>query len=244
VSLRLRALQFPEEPPLSVVPIMVEVPAKGLHDPTIVVLVRDASRRVVAKMSQRYALTGPAEPPDAARLVLFHRETHLSPGSYEVEAIAYDARSGAAGATTSTLEVPPSASDHLRASSLMVVGSAEMVRAGASTAPTPLRYGDVLLHPNLGQAVRRDTDRSLAFFVTAWPASPRPAIDARLEVVHDGRTVSATRSTSLRPDAEGRIQLASSLPLERFAPGAYELRLTLTDGKDEEIRTTAVPIAP
>ncbi len=76
VSLRLRALQFPEAPPLSVVPIMVEVPAKGLHDPTIVVLVRDASRRVIAKMSQRYALSGPAAPPDAAHLVLFYRETH------------------------------------------------------------------------------------------------------------------------------------------------------------------------
>ena len=244
VPLRLRGLQFPAEPPLSVVPIMVEVPARGLHDLTIVVLVRDASRRAVAKMSQRYALSGPGADPDAARRVLFYRETHLSPGSYELEAIAYDARSGAAGATTSTLEVPPAALDHLRASSLMVVGSAERLGAGESTAPKPLRYGDVLLYPNLGQAVRREADRALTFFVTAWPASERPAIDARLEVVHDGRTVSATRSTSLRPDAEGRIQLASSVPLERLAPGAYELRLTLTDGKDEQVRTAAVPIAP
>jgi VWFA-related protein len=243
VPLRLRGLQFPEEPPLSVVPILVEVPARGLRDLTIVVLVRDTSRRVVAKMSQRYALSGPGTSPDA-RTVRFYREAHLSAGSYELEAVAYDAGSGTAGATTSTLVVPPAASDHLRASSLMVVGSAETVRAGAGTAPTPLRYGDVLLRPNLGQALRRDTDRSLAFFVTAWPASRRPAIDARLEVVHDGRTVSATRSTSLRPDAEGRIQLASSLPLERFAPGAYELRLTLSDGTDEEVRTAAVPIAP
>jgi hypothetical protein len=244
VSLRLRGLQFPEEPPLSVVPILVEVPARGLHDLTIVVLVRDASRQVIAKMSQRYTLPGRGEPPDAAGLILFYRETHLPAGSYELEAIAYDARSGAAGATTSALEVPSTTPDHLRASSLMVVGSASKLAAGESTAPRPLRYGDVLLYPNLGQAVRRDADRSLTFFVTAWTASERPAIDARLEVVRDGRTVSDTRSTSLRPDAEGRIQLASSFPLQRFAPGAYELRLTLTDGKDEEIRTAAVPIAP
>jgi VWFA-related protein len=244
VPLRLRGLQFPAEPPLSVVPIMVEVPARGLHELTIVVLVRDATRRVIAKMSQRYALSGAGEDPDAARRVLFYRETHLSPGSYKLEAIAYDARSGAAGTTTSTLEVLPAALDHLRASSLMVVGSAEKLGAGESTAPKPLRYGDVLLYPNLGQAVRREADRALTFFVTAWPASERPAIDARLEVVHDGRTVSATRSTSLRPDAEGRIQLASSVPLERLAPGAYELRLTLTDGQDEQVRTAAVPIAP
>jgi hypothetical protein len=244
VPLRLRGLQFPAEPPLSVVPVMVEVPARGLHDLTIVVLVRDASRRVVAKMSQRYALSGAGDDPDAARRVLFYRETHLSPGSYELEAIAYDARSGAAGATTSSLEVLPATLDHLRASSLMVVGSAEKLGAGESAAPKPLRYGGVLLYPNLGQAVRREADGALTFFVTAWPAAERPAVDARLEVVHDGRIVSATRSTSLRPDAEGRIQLASSVPLERLAPGAYELRLTLTDGKDEQVRTAAVPIAP
>jgi VWFA-related protein len=244
VSLRLRGLQFPEEPPLSVVPIVVEVPARGLRDLTIVVLVRDASRRVVAKMSERYALSGSARSPDAARPVRFYREAQLSAGSYEIEAVAYDARSGAAGAATSTLEVPPAVPDHLRASSLVVVGSAEKLGADAGAAPRPLRYGDVLLHPNLGQAVPREAGHTMTFFVTAWPASQRPAIDARLEIVRDGRTVSATRSTSLRPDAGGRIQLASSLPLERFAPGAYELRLTLSDGKDEEVRTAAVPIAP
>jgi VWFA-related protein len=99
-------------------------------------------------------------------------------------------------------------------------------------------------YPNLGQPLRREEGRPLTFFVTAWPALERPEIDARLEVVHDGQSVAATRTTGLRPGADGRIQLASSLPLERFPPGAYELRLTLTDGKDEETRTAAVPIAP
>ena len=244
VPLRLRGLQFPEAPPLSVVPIMVEVPTRGLDDLSVVVLVRDAKRQVVAKMSQRYVLSGPPAHADAARSVLFYRETRLSPGSYQIDAVAYDARSGAAGAATSTLEVPPAASGHLRASSLMVVGSAERLGAGESAAPRPLRYGDVLLYPNLGQPLSREPGRALTFFVTAWPALDRPLIDARVEVVHDGRTVATTRTASLRPDAEGRIQLASSLPLERFGPGAYELRLTLSDGQEEQTRTAAVPIAP
>jgi VWFA-related protein len=244
VPLRLRGLQFPEEPPVSVVLIVVEVPGRGLQDLTIVVLVRDASRSVVAKMSQRYALAGPGERPVVEGPVLFHRETHLPPGSYTLEAIAYDARSGAAGAVTSTLEVPAAASDHLRASSLMVVGSAEKLRASQGTAPSPLKYGDVLLHPNLGQPLPRRAGGPLTFFVTAWPSFERPGVEARVEVVHDGQTVAATAATRLRPDADGRIQLASSLSLEPFAPGAYELRVTLSDGKDEETRTTALPITP
>jgi hypothetical protein len=126
----------------------------------------------------------------------------------------------------------------------MVVGSAERLAANESAASRPLLYGDVLLYPNLGQPVRREEGRPLSFFVTAWPALERPAVDARLELVRDGRRVAETRAAGLRPDAEGRIQLASSLPLERFTPGAYELRLTLSDGQDEETRTAAVPIAP
>jgi hypothetical protein len=124
----------------------------------------------------------------------------------------------------------------------MVVGSAERLGAGATTAPEPLKYGDVLLYPNLGQPLRRETP--LTFFVTAWPALDRPAVDARLEVVQEGRTIASSRTTGLRADAGGRIQLASSLPLARFTPGAYELRLTLSDGLDEQTRTTALPIAP
>lgn len=244
VPLRLRGLQFPEAPPVSVVPIMVEVPTRGLDDLVVVVLVRDASRQVLAKMSQRYTISAPGPRPAEERSVLFYRETRLPPGSYQLEAIAYDPRSGAAGTATSTLEVPPTVTGHLRASSLMVVGSAERLAAGEVAAPDPLKYGDVLLYPNLGQPLRRESGRALTFFVTAWPALDRPAIDARLEVMQDGRTVAATRTTSLRPDAAGRIQLASSLPLDRFTPGAYELRLTLSDGQDEQTRTAAVPIAP
>jgi hypothetical protein len=125
----------------------------------------------------------------------------------------------------------------------MIVGRAEKLGPGGGAAK-PLQYGDVLLYPNLGQALSREPGRALTFFVTAWPAVERPGIEAQVEVMRDGRRVGATRATQLRPDADGRIQLASSLPLEGFAPGAYELRVTLSDGRDAETRTAAVPIAP
>jgi len=242
VPLRLRGMQFPEEPPFSRVPIVVDVPARGRQDLAVVVLVRDAARRVVAKMSQRYPPTEPGARSEAGA-VLFYRETRLPAGSYTLEAIAYDLRSGAAGAVTSVLDVPAVASGHLRASSLMIVGRAEKLGPGAGGAK-PLQYGDVLLYPNLGQPLTREPGQALTFFVTAWPAVARPGVEAQVEVVRDGRRVATTRATQLQPDADGRIQLASSLPLEGFAPGAYELRVTLSDGRDAETRTAAVPIAP
>jgi hypothetical protein len=94
------------------------------------------------------------------------------------------------------------------------------------------------------QPLRLSAGRPLAFFVTAWPAFERLGLDARIDVVRGGKIVATTRKVGLRPGADGRIQLASSLSLESFPPGAYELRVTLTDGQDERIRTAAVPIAP
>ncbi|HSD29436.1 MAG TPA: hypothetical protein VLL75_19190, partial [Vicinamibacteria bacterium] len=98
--------------------------------------------------------------------------------------------------------------------------------------------------PNLGAPLRREPGQGLTFFVSAWPSRERPGIDAQVEVVREGRRVAATPPAHLLPDADGRIRLASSLPLDAFAPGTYELRVTLTDGRDAETRTTAFPIAP
>ncbi|HSD29334.1 MAG TPA: VWA domain-containing protein, partial [Vicinamibacteria bacterium] len=169
VPLRLSGLQFPIVPDLPVVPIVVEAPASGLRfvrdekadsfrqDFTIVALVRDGAGDVVAKMSQRYALTGPISKLDAARRadIRFYRETRLPPGAYVLEAVVYDTLADAAGAVRASLEIPAAASGRLRASSVVVVGRAEKL-AETNGVAGPLQYHDVLLHPNLGAPVRRE----------------------------------------------------------------------------------------
>jgi hypothetical protein len=251
-------LQFPVEPGLSVVPVVIEIPAGALafrvdkkagtflQDFTIVALIRDGTGEVVAKMSQRYPLTGPMARLEDARNteIHFYRETRLPPGSYRLEAVAYDALADAAGGVRASLEVPAAASGRLRASSLIVVRNAERVPADAPSVPRPLQYHDVLLYPNLDRPMRREASQELTFFVTAWPSLERPGVSAQVEVVRDGRKVATTPPARMLPDSDGRIQLASSVPMRSFTPGAYELRVTLSDGRDAETRTTAFPIAP
>jgi hypothetical protein len=176
--------------------------------------------------------------------VLFYREVELGPGHYSLEAVAYDALSGAAGVASSSLEVDGVAPGRLRASSLVVVRSAEKVEGDDASATKPLRYGDVLLYPNLGEPVSKEAGRELAFFLTAWPAAERPGVEAQVEVRREGRTIAAAAPLHLQPEADGRIRLVSSLPVEPLDPGAYELRVTLSDGRDAFTRTTDVPIAP
>jgi VWFA-related protein len=258
VPVHLGALQFPVEPGLSVVPVVIEIPAGALsirmdkragtfrQDFTIVALVRDAAGEVVAKMSQHYPLTGTmAQLPEAQRAeIRFYRETRLPPGSYRLEAVAYDALAETAGGVRASLEVPGAVAGHLRASSLIVVRNAEKLPADATAVPRPLQYHDVLLYPNLDRPMRRDAGQDLTFFVTAWPALERPGVSAQVEVVRNGQKVAATPPARLLPGADGRIQLASSVPMASFTPGAYELRVTLSDGRDAETRSTVFPIAP
>jgi hypothetical protein len=146
-----------------------------------------------------------------------------------------------AGAVRASLEVPPRSRG---ASSLIVVRNAEKLPLEAGTGLRPLQYHDVLLYPNLDRPMRRQAGQELTFFVTAWPAVERPGVNAQVEVVRDGHRVATTPPARLLPGFDGRIQLASSVPMASFTPGAYELRVTLSDGRDAETRTTAFPIAP
>ena len=257
VPLRLSTLQFPEEPALTLVPVVIDVPAGSFHfardreagtfrqDFTIVALLKDARGQVVFKASQRYPRSGSLASLPGARqdTVRFYREARLAPGAYRLEAVARDGLSGAMGGAVSSFEIRAGAEGRLRASSLLLVSRAE-AWAESRPAPEPLRYGGVVLHPNLGEPMRRNPDGTLTFFVTAWPAAERPGVEAQVEVFRGGLSVGKAPLAHLQPDADGRIRLASSLPLGGFAPGNYELRVTLTDGRNAETRTAAVPIAP
>jgi VWFA-related protein len=257
VPLRVRGLQFPESEGASRVPILVEVPAGAFgfdrddeaqryrQDFTILVRVRNASGQVVAKASEQYPLSGSLDRLEEARRsrVLFYREMRLPPGVYTLEAVALDARTGHGGTAVASLDVPRADPGRLRASSLMVVGRAEKVAAGRGGEPGPLQYRDVLMYPDLGQRLRREAGRPLAFFLSAWPAPGRPEVDARVEILRAGRPVAAAKPFELHPDPDGRIGMVSTLPLDSLAPGAYELRVTLTDGRDEETRSASLAIA-
>jgi hypothetical protein len=85
-----------------------------------------------------------------------------------------DALRDRGGSATTALEVPSAGPDRLRAGSLVVVRAAEKLAEGERTASQPLRYGDVVLYPNLGRPIAKAPGRELAFFLTVWPAEGRP----------------------------------------------------------------------
>ena len=254
---RVAAFNFHAPGKPGLVPVMVEVPAGSVNfvvnkekkqyatNFSVVVLVRDAEGRVARKLSNQYILGGPLDKLDAARQgkILFYRETQLDPGRYTVSSIVYDSTNGRASATGSALEVPAADDARLRLSSIVLVKSAEQTANKQGT--TPLQFGELLLYPNMGEPVRKAAAKNLAFFVTAYP--PRGAATAaklKIEITQRGRTLGQSSNDLPAPDADGRIQYASAVPIDKYAPGDYELRITVSDARDTVTRSEKFTIAP
>ncbi len=244
-----RAFVFPVSHEAARVPLLVSVPASVLdygRDDTagtfsaqavVLVRVRDAQGQVVHKASEEYTLSGPIAGLEASRAgeVLFYRQPQLAPGSYTFEAVVLDARAGKASVRVSSLDVPTAVATALRVGTPFIVRRAEAVPVAGRDAANPLYFGDVLLHPNLGQPLSKTVDKDLAFGFTAYDGHDGP-LAATLDVVRSGQSVATLPLSLGAPDPHGRINQISKLPLASLPPGIYELRVTLKAGTQQVTR--------
>jgi VWFA-related protein len=253
---RAAAFSFPEAGRAGLAPVVVEAPLADFSlqpddvkktystDFSIVVLLKNESGQVVEKLSNQYRLSGPVEKMAEAKRgrVLFYREAELAPGSYRFEAVAYDRPTNRASVRTGTLEVPADDEGKLRLSSVLVVGSAEKAATDAK-AGNPFQVGELLLYPNTGEAVRKEAGRQLPFFFTVYTpqgtvVTPKLVIELR----QSGKTLASIPAQLGAPDAQGRIQYVAGIPLESIPPGAYELKVTVEDGKTSVSRSTVFSV--
>jgi VWFA-related protein len=249
-----RAFVFPVSPQAARVPMLVSVPASVLDygrdeaagtfsaQAVVLVRVRDAQGQVVHKASEEYTMTGPLGALEASRAteVLFYRQPQLAPGSYTFEAVVLDSRTGKSSVRVASLDVPAVAATALRVGTPFIVRRAESVPAMGRDAANPLYFGDVLLHPNLGQPLSKAVDKELAFGFTAYDGHDGP-LAATLELLRSGQSVATLPLPLASPDPQGRINQLSKLPLEALPPGAYELRVTVKTASQQVTR--GVPFA-
>jgi VWFA-related protein len=254
MPVRARAACFPAADGDSVLAIAAELPGSApslrpdkdsgdlAQDFTVMALVRDASGRVVHKASRRYALSWPKSKAEEVRRgrILFERDAVLPPGRYTVEVVAYDAQAEAAGVDRLAVVAPSSTRGGLRLSTLVVVGHAEPRGTGEAW---PLQYQGLQLYPSFGEAVAVGAGKPLAFLFTARPGD-QPLSEATLELVRGSETVRRAGVPLPPPDADGQLRVVSGLTIDGLAPGAYVLRLVLSDGRAFETRTAEVTLAP
>jgi len=238
------ALSYPEPGRNGMTLILAEAPLSAFKfaaandkktystDFSIVALVRDEAEQIVQKLSQHYALSGALQDTEAARKgsVLFYREAQLSPGKYQVQLIAYDSASGEVKVSTTPLEISSIDETKPRLSSVAVLKRAERLTAEEQKHDQPLRFGELLVYPNLGERIDRNTSKQLAYFFTAWPAkgSSKP-LQMTLEILQNGRQVGTTSGELPAADERGQVKYAGSFAIDKFGSGAYELKITVNN---------------
>jgi VWFA-related protein len=247
---------FPVPQGNAAVPLVVQVQTRHLRfhvdeekdtyaaQAVIVANIKNAAGQTVHTLSQQYILSGAATDVDAARNgeILFYRQPDLPPGVYRLEALVHDAIADRASARLSTLSVPAPAGDRAPASTLALVRHIEKVPSDEGTANLPFFYGDLLLYPNAGEPLRRSRDAELTFYF-AFYSAPGDQPSADLEILHGGRPVASVPIDLPQPRAGGRVQHVGKLPVDKFPPGTYELRLRLRTGDEEQLRTTFFTIS-
>lgn len=210
-------------------------------DFSIVALVRDESDQIVQKLSHHYTLNGAIQDLDKAKKgnVLFYREAQLPPGKYRVQLIAYDALTGGVNVSAAPLQIANVDETKPRLSSVAVLKRAERLTPEEQKRDQPLRFGELLVYPNLGEGIDPKTAKQLAFFFTAWPpkGATKP-MQVTLEILQNNRPVGKTSGELPPADERGQIKYASAFPLDKFQPGTYELKVTVSDGVNSVSRST------
>jgi VWFA-related protein len=258
-AIRVGALSFPAPNRPGLTPVLVEVPASAFtftpdkdrksynSDFSIIALIRNESRQVVEKMSRHYPMSGPIDKLDAARKgeILFYREAELPAGRYIIEAVAFDAKANRAGVGASVVEIPDLDETKLRLSSLTLLKRADRLTAEEQKKDHPFHFGEVMVYPNLGEPVSKSAARQLTFFFTVLPAKgSTDKLNMTVDVLQNGHSIAQIPAELPAADESGRIKYASALPLDKFQPGSYELRVTVKSGQGSVNRVAQFKVEP
>ena len=249
--IRAAGFSFPDPVRPGLTPLLVDIGTDTLSfviDPSrstysaqavVVVRLRDSRGQDVQKLSQQYVLAGEAKDVEAARKgnILFYREPDLRPGIYTMETSVYDANARHGSVRIATITVPRADRLALGMSSLVLVKRIEEAGGSgtqASDSGAPLYVGNRLLYPNLGEAIRRSTTPELPFFFTLYGNTHGVRVSAQL--LRNGHAV-AEAPMPIPPASGPRLQHIGSLPVAGLPAGTYELRIRVTDGRQELSRT-------
>ncbi|MBI3951111.1 MAG: VWA domain-containing protein [Acidobacteria bacterium] len=197
----------------------------------IMALVKDKHGMVVRKLSQNYRLTSVADKLNDLKRsnVIFDRTAPLTPGAYQVDFVARDAKSGQASVARTSLTVPAPQSTVLRISSIVPTTGGDTLRGQARDENNPFVYGNIVMMPNLTGKFSKLADQKMMLYFTVQ-ATPSASVQAKAEFLQNGQVLARAPGALPAPDQTGRIQFIAEFPLAPFPEGTYDVRITVEDG--------------
>lgn len=253
---RTGAFSFPQTGKPGLVPILVDVPGGNINfvsdsekktykaDFAVVAVVKDEFGHPVRKVSSQYLLSGSLDQLDNAKrgAILFYRETDLEPGKYNIETIVYDATNSHSSISHGAVVVPDSDQTKMRVSNLIVVAKSQK---SSPTDPEAFKVGDLMLYPNMGQALHKAGSKGLSMFLTIYQAKGATAAAKMIiELDQAGQPLGQLPVQLPAADQSGRIQYTGTIPLDAFPPGEYELKATISDGVTKAMRSEHFRVQP
>ena len=199
----------------------------------------DASGQAVASVAREASAR-----PRSRRLARGVLGPPLKPGRYKVTVATLLSDAGQGSTSSLDVEVPDLGGATLAASPVVLYPD-EPAAAGAADARDPyaaMQLGPMRLHPRFGN-VFAPSD-ALMVVATLYGAKPDPAtgqagLRSRFTILKDGKPVArGAEDAFTTPDAVASV---GPIPLATYAPGAYVVRLDVTDTVASQTLRQEVP---
>lgn len=227
--------------------VVVEIPLSGLQvredgntqlysvRASVLARVKDQKGAVIESLSEQISRHGALNDKQhlAADVLTFHRHFTATPGDYVLETVVMDENGGNSGAQRTPFTIASPAGEPA-VSDLVLVRRTEPF--DPDTDPSePLRFEKQRVIPDISGAVSAGGEELSVFFIMhTLPASAgKPRLE--MEIRRDGRTVARS---PLRLESAGLVPYLASLPVAALAPGHYEVKAILTQGKTVETSLT------
>lgn len=200
---------------------------------SFVALIKDAQGHVVEKLSRDLALNQPADKVEQFRQgrMIFTRAVRLPPGRYTLESAVADQGAGRAGARRAVVVIPS------QIPSGPAISGLTLVRRFDKPSPDPER-GDPLhlpdrrVIPTLADSIPAGESLVLSVFLTGYPDTTLPdSAELVLDLLHDGKLLARERPTLAATGDANSVPYVANVPMRGLAPGQYEFRATLVQGK-------------
>lgn len=243
VAFRAAAERFDDRGPKVEYMVTLEAPLKGLSfapladqknssvDAALLAVVRDSTGEIVQKFSKDFAVEVAVDKLDAYKagnLVQTFR-AELPPGEYSLEAAVMDRNGARIGVSKSVVKVPEP-SNKLSMSNVVVVRRTDAVKDTRQMLDAFYFPGGKVI-PTLTDTLKGGPGNILPFYFAVYPdRGNKGALKLTMSFYKGGQYLGAAEAPLPEAQPDGRIPYIANLPADKFTPGAYEIRLDVTQG--------------
>jgi VWFA-related protein len=242
VDFQVGAERFNDRGPKVEYMVTLEAPLKGLTftpqpdqktsavDAALLAVLKNSSGEIVEKFSKDFAVQVAQDKVNAYKegnLVQTFR-TELPPGAYTLEAVVMDRYDQKMGAKKISIAVPDPSSK-LSVSDVVVVRRTEALKDNQILDAFYFPGGKVV--PTLTNTLKGGPGNILPFYFSVYPdRAVKDALKLTMSFYREGQYLGAAEAPLPDVQRDGRIPYIANLPADKFTPGAYEIRIGVTQG--------------